>query len=253
MMSEQLDRLGIKATRIPAVDARLLAKQKRRRDNGAPEWRIDPGSVANILSQSKAMISLLGSDASAALILEDDAMLAPDTPLLLDGMDWWPRSTHIIRLEDVPRYTRAVPQWLPNGRTPNGRAIRRMEGRAWGSAAYMIDRRGAQIALAAFADPDLTFDHILFDHRHSRTARRLRPMQVIPAMARQCLESESDQQQWRREAELQGIARRLHRLRRNLRALPYKARVLALRGIGAVQMTHIAYSELSNANLKQNS
>ena len=104
----------------------------------------------------------------------------------------------------------------------------------------MIDRRGAQTALKAFADPGLTVDHTLFDLRYSRTARRLRPMQIVPAMGRQRLENGTDQQQWREKAKPRDPA---ERLRRSVGALPYKTRVLALLALGIVRKTPIPYSE----------
>ena len=244
MISEQLDRLGMEATRIPAVDARLLATQEEweQTTNGnAPFWRINLGAAAGMLGHSKAMIGLLGSDTPAALILEDDAELASDTPALLDGTDWWPTGAHIVRLEggyDTPR-----PVWRPTGTTPTGRALRRLERWCPGSAAYMIDRQGARIALAAFADPNLTVDHTLFDLRYSKTARRLCPMQVAPAMAQQRLENGTDQRQWREKAEQRVRARLLYRLRRTVGAIPYKARVAALTALGMVRKTQIPYSE----------
>ena len=249
-MSAQMERLGIEAVRIPAVDARLLAAQEEweRTTNGNPPfWRINLGSAANMLGHGRAMSELLRSDAPAALILEDDAALAPDTPSLLGSVDWWPSGAHVVRLEaslpSGPRWRKAAPLWRSSGRTPSGRGLHRLERWCPGSAAYLIDRRGAQIALAAFADPDNTVDKLLFDFRYSRAARRLRTVQVLPAMARQREEDRSDQAAWRQAAELQGRERRVHRLRRNLRALPYKARVQALFALGMVRKVRISYSD----------
>lgn len=245
MMSEQLDRLGIAATRIPAVDARSLAAEEewQRDANGNPtSWRINLGSAANMLGHSKAMAELLDSDAPAALILEDDAELAPDTPLLLAETDWWPSEGRIVRLEEG--YSHSRPLWGPTGATPSGRAIQRLERWCGGSAAYMIDRRGAQIALAAFADPDHTVDHTLFDLRYSQTARRLCPVQIVPAMARQRAEYGTDQRQWRERAKLRGRASVWRRLRRSVGVIPYKARVLTLFALGVVRKTRIPYSEI---------
>ena len=244
MMSEQLDRLGIEATRIPAVDARLLAAQERweMETNGNPPfWRISLGAAAGMLGHSKAMIELLGTDAPAALILEDDAELAPDTPALLEGVDWWPARAHVVRLEASNRRSRSL--WRPSGSTPSCRALQRLERWCGGSAAYMIDRRGVRVALKAFADPDHTVDHTLFDLRYSKTARQLRTVQIVPAMARQRAEDGTDQEEWRQKAELQGRKRRMYRLRRNLRSMPYKTRVLALLALGMVRKTPILYKE----------
>ena len=78
-MSEQLDRLGIEAERLPAVDARHL-------DDG--DCHLDKGCVACVLSHRKALARFLDTDHEAALILEDDAELAADAPMLLRSTDW---------------------------------------------------------------------------------------------------------------------------------------------------------------------
>lgn len=246
VMSAQLARLGIEATRIPAVDARLLAAQEEweQTTNGYPPfWRINLGAAAGMLSTSKAMIELLGSDAPAALILEDDAELATDTPTLLDGVDWWPAGVHIVRLESGG--DKARPLRRPSGRTPTGRMLLRLERWNSGAAAYLIDRRGARIALSAFADPHTTTDHTLFDLRYSKTARKFGTVQIVPAMARQRVEDGTDQQQWRdkREMELRGWARQRYRLKRNLGSLPYKTQVMALRAFGQVRDRPVLYRE----------
>ena len=250
-MQEELGRLGIEAERIPAVDARLLAAQEerdRKTWGSPPFWRINLGSAANMLGHSRAMISLLGSNAPAALILEDDAELASDTPALLETVDWWPSGTRIVRLEESnqagAKWSQSAPLWRSSGKTPSGRDLRRLERWCPGSAAYLISREGARIALGAFADPDLTVDHTLFDLRYSRTARRFGTVQVFPAMARQAVDDASDVQNWRSKAELRGFTRRRDRLRRNLRCVPYKVRLLALRAGGKVQKVTVEYRNI---------
>lgn len=247
VMSEQLDRLGIEATRIPAVDARLLAAQEEweSETNGNPPfWRINLGAAAGMLGHSKAMIDLIGSTAPAALILEDDAELAPDTPTLLESVDWWPAGAHIVRLYGgYPNQRRTL--WLPSGETPSGRSLCRLERWNNGAVAYLVNRAGARIALKAFADPDHTVDHTLFDLQYSKTARRLHTVQTVPAAAKHLDYDESDQQRWRErlETEYQGGKRRRYRLRRNIEAIPYKMRVLALRAMGKVRKRLVPYSE----------
>ncbi len=248
-MSAQLDRLGIEAMRIPAVDARLLDAQEEwelTTNGNPPFWRIDLGAAACVLGHSMAMMAFLGSGAPAALILEDDAELASDTPALLHDTDWWPAGARIVRLEEGGAKHRR-PLWGPCGRTPTRRILRRLERWCPNAAAYMIDRRGARMALEAFADPSLPADHILFNLRLSKTARRLRPLQIVPAMARQDDNGLSDLLSWRakRDAKLQGWPRR-HRWRRlaqNTRQIPYKIRVLALRATGKVEKLPVSYSE----------
>ena len=248
-ISRNLDRIGVTAERIPAVDARLLAdREERRIERGdGRSWRISLGSAAGMQGHAKAMRRLLESDAPAALILEDDAELAQDTASLLQSVAWWPDEATVVRLElTYPagrRWLMSAPLWRPSGKTPSGRDLRRLERWAAGSAAYLINREGSVIVLEAFADPDHTVDHTLFDLRVSETARRLHTVQVIPAMARQRQEDESDQDAWRkkRKTATSVSARRRQHLRRNLSSLPYKTRLRFLMLLGLVSKVEIAY------------
>ena len=245
MMSEQLDRLGIEATRIPAVDARLLAAQEEweRTTNGNPPfWRINLGAAAGMLGHSEAMNDLLGSDAPAVLILEDDAELASDTPALLDDVVWWPpRGAYHPSGGQQSPFPPPVAFCQPNAirscDTTTGTMV-------WGIGG-LHDRPAWRAARVGSVRPIPTtrLTIPLFDLRYSTTARRLHPMQIVPGMARQRIESGTDQQQWRERAELHGSAKRWYRLRRNIGAMPYKARLAALAALGMVRKTPIPYSE----------
>ena len=101
-MSAQLDRLGIGAVRIPAVDGRLLAAQEERdrgRNGNPPGRDLSLGETACVWSHRDALRAFLDTGERAALILEDDVELAPDTPSLLESVDWWPPEARVIRLE----------------------------------------------------------------------------------------------------------------------------------------------------------
>lgn len=241
-ISENLGRLGIEATRIPAVDAkRLIAQEEweRTTNNNPPAWKIDLGAVACALSHARAMTRLLDSDAPAALFLEDDVDLAADTPALLENADWWPCDARLIRLEEGGRYPQQL--WPASGRTPSGREVHELA--RWGncSAAYLIDREGARMALPHCLNPLLPVDHILFNLRASRFARELRPFQIVPAMANQEGTEGSDLLEWREDAELTGIPRRLSRLRRNLRVAPYSLRLRYWRMKGSVRKKRVLF------------
>ena len=131
------------------------------------------------------------------------------------------------------------------GSTPSGRDVLRIA--RWGgcAASYLIDREGAQRVLAGIDEPRLPIDHMLFDLRESETARCLRPVQVVPAMARQRFGIEdSDLEFWRREARTApDVPARLRRLRRKLRRIPYGARLRVLLDLGKVREMDVSYRE----------
>ena len=239
-ISARLDALGIEATRIPAVDARDLPELGMALSRG-----LIAAAIGNMRSQAAAMRKLLESDSPAALILEDDAVLAPDTPLLLEAVgNWWPEGSHIVRLECWPSPARALHP--PYGRTPSDRSIRRVSRWVAGTAAYMIDRQGAQWAAEAFEDAIRTasrsrsVDRTLFDLSVSRLARRLRPVQIFPAMAYQD-GSPSDYTESRERA---APAVRRREIMWRLRRLPYNVlRYWPSLIFGKAEKVRIVYSD----------
>lgn len=230
VMASQLDRLDIAAERIPAVDTRDLADTER--TTAGP---FDPGSLACLRSHGLAIRRFLESDASAALILEDDAELAVDAPALLHSLDWWPAGAKAVRLEDGIFDGRRLLR-APAGRTPGGRALCRLEGYIYGSAAYMVSRDGARIAIPALEKPAITTADDLFNLSVSGTARRLRTCQVVPAMAHQ-VDDRSDIAPWREQAG--------RRKRRPVSGLPYRLRLRLLRALGIVRRVNVAYQDSS--------
>ncbi len=239
-MSEQFDRLGITAMRIPAVDARLLAAQEpqdtpvsiRRRKWG---YVPDLGSVACNRSHAKALRAFLDTDASAALILEDDVILASDTPALLESVDWWPACASVIRLEAGHAMEARVPLWDVCAETPSGRGVHRFERWHSGAAAYLVNRATAEWMLPYLDDPsNPVTDSMWFNHRYCPLARELKALQIVPGMARQieALES-SDLEGWRRGIGPDWLS--------EIRARLYNGRVLALRALGKVHKQRVPY------------
>ena len=238
-MSAQLERLGISAERIPAVDARLLAAQEEweQRTNGnPPEWHVDDlGAVACALSHCKAWGALLASRHPAALVLEDDAELASDLPALLESLDWWPAGARLVRLETGRGKSRLLgPE---RGRTPAGRSLRALAHRNAGAGGYLIRRDAVAEVLAACRRAEMPVDRVLFDLRRSKTARRLRPIQVVPAMVRRRQEAFAPDTGLRRR-----VRRRKGSLQRALAGLPHSFAVAASRLAGRVKRRKLRYS-----------
>ena len=172
-ISSNLSALGIVSERIRATDADQVM--------GAIPDDLSLSQAACRESHFAALDAFLQTDAPAALILEDDAELAPRVCDLPISADWWPGASRVVKLGGCDK-----PALLgrPVGRTPCGSEIRHI---AWASAvacAYMIDCEGAEIAIDEAPRVGMTVDSFLFDVIGSPAARRLKPAHVVPAMVR---------------------------------------------------------------------
>ena len=243
-MAEQFERLDIEATRIPAIDARLLsvpAAIRNRRKWGSQTG--DPGSIACNRSHATALRAFLDTDAPAALILEDDVELAADSPSVLGSVAWWPPGARVIRLEAEYFMTPVlVPLWGPCAETPSGRTVHYFERWHPGAAAYLVNRAMARWMLPHLDDPaNPGTDCMWFNHRYCPLARELKALQIVPGMARQIEPLEqSDLEPYRPQNIL---SRERRGLGAETGALPYRARLLALRALGTVRPQHVRSSE----------
>ena len=178
-MSAQSERLGLKATRIAAID-----KHKLRIDDPALD-RLKAGHVACLHSHCKAMETFLDTDAPAALIMEDDVEIGPEVPKLITNLSWWPPEYGLVKLQSPIKPETLI--WLdkPVGSTPTGRLLRPIRYSALGAYGYLIDRETAW-GLKALrpADRHMPIDHVLFDLKNSWLARRSRPLQMTPGAIR---------------------------------------------------------------------
>ena len=176
-LERQLDRLGIKAERIEAVTPTDLSPAQRARhcDTGKLHWVTEP-ELSCSLSHHIALRTFLASEAEHALVLEDDVVLAPGLPALLASPM---PSCDVLRLE-----TFASPQYLrskPFARIAQGELFA-MHGWCWGTAAYVISRRGAEILLADTEALSAPYDRVIFN-RYRAPGARLRSWQLVPALA----------------------------------------------------------------------
>ena len=176
-MSAQLDRLGIEATRIPAIDKESLAGDSALLTMGA-------GHVACARSHYRAMQALVDCGASAALILEDDVEVGEEVPALIASLKWWPGEYGLVKLESAIAPDRRL--WLgPTvGATPSGRALRPIMHNHLGAYGYLIDYDAALEVLEIAPATPMPIDHLLFNLGNSHLAHSLAPLQMTPGAIR---------------------------------------------------------------------
>ena len=173
LIRENLDRIGLNATRIVAIDGLSLP--------GDPSTRLlGAGTVACALSHYKAMAAFLKCAAPAALILEDDADVGTSVPSIIQSLDWWPQGHGLVQLISEKRARNRT--WLGHtvGFTPDGRTLhpiiyKRMDGHG-----YLINRDTAEQVLVVAPDVPMPIDHLLFHVVNSQIAQRAQPLQVVP-------------------------------------------------------------------------
>jgi len=158
-MASQLEALQMPFTRVAAVDGRTIAAddrvdtQRYRRRHGR---EVRPAEVGCYLSHLAAMQAFLATDASHALILEDDATLLPALPDVLaratsrEAVSTW----DVLKLESRRRgFKLALLQLTVD------HALCVNLYRSTGAAAYVVSRRAAQVYLDKLLPMAQPFDH----------------------------------------------------------------------------------------------
>ncbi len=176
-MAAQMDRLGLEAARIPAVDKDGLA--------GDPALaRMGAGHVACTRSHYKAMQALVDSGAPAALILEDDVEVGEEVPALISSLTWWPGGHGLVKLESTIAPDTRI--WLGPavGTTPSGRALKPIMHNHLGAYGYLIDYDAALDVLVIAPATPIPIDHLLFNLGNSHLAHKLSPLQMTPGVVR---------------------------------------------------------------------
>jgi glycosyl transferase family 25 len=156
----QLDALGLPWQRLAAVDARaftpeqwaLLDEGEYRRKHGmAPVG----GELGCYLSHVEVMRRFVAGDAAFALVLEDDVLLQPALPAVLQGLMRNPARWDMVKLSGVHSGTP-----VPVLAVAPGHSLCVMLSRCTGSSAYLLNRRAAQAYLAGLLPMSLPYDHV---------------------------------------------------------------------------------------------
>jgi glycosyl transferase family 25 len=159
-ISAQLQRLGLPWERLQAVDARALTPAQQAQLDGVGYRRRHgmepiPGELGCYLSHVEAMRRFLASEASFALILEDDVLLRDSLPAVLRGLTDHADRWDMVKLSAVHSGT---PQ--PYLEVAEGHQLAVMLTKCTGSSAYVLNRHAAQAYLAGLLPMQLPFDHV---------------------------------------------------------------------------------------------
>lgn len=159
--AQQLAPTGLHWTRLSAVYGRDLppAEQQRLLDHAAYRRKHGmepaPGELGCYLSHLAVLRAFLASDHRFALVLEDDVLLTPALPPVLQGLLRHPGRWDMVKLSAVHSGT---PQ--PVQQVAPGHQLAVMLSRCTGSSAYLVNRRAAEVYVERLLPMNLPYDHV---------------------------------------------------------------------------------------------
>ena len=146
--------------RVAAVDGKMLtgpeANDLSRPPSPETLSRYNRGCV---LSHRQAMQEFLAGGESHGCVLEDDVFISPDFFHLVKKTDWIPKGCHLVKLETTRQEVTIARRGIACG----DRHLFRLRSLHFGTAAYIISRRGAERLLEMTQRPDRSIDRILFE------------------------------------------------------------------------------------------
>jgi glycosyl transferase family 25 len=159
-ISQQMQRLALPFTRLPAVDARDLQSNQRaaldepayRRKHGMTPLL---GELGCYLSHVQAMQQFLASPAQFALVLEDDVLVHDSLPAVLQGLIRHADRWDMVKLSAVHSGTP-----VPVLQVAPGHALAVMLSRCTGASAYLVNRLAAQTYADGLLPMSLPYDHV---------------------------------------------------------------------------------------------
>lgn len=181
-MQARFAALGIAHVRIKALTPADVSEQQRERycNPRAYRWQSE-GELACSLSHVAALKVFLGTDDPFAAIFEDDAILSPSLPGLLEAFERQPPALDVLRLETDNSRMRLAPE--PAGSLGEF-SLQRLYDAGGGAAAYIVSRRAAERIIAGEEILANLTDQALFNPR-APLSRDLTVRQLVPALAMQ--------------------------------------------------------------------
>ncbi len=185
-----LDRFGLGWRRVEAID-RLAAPgaDLAAAFGTAPlsaSYPATAGDMACSLTHRRLWEEIAGGRAEAAVVLEDDARLAPDFPAFAADDVARLMAGHgmgVLKLEfwPGPQASRRFPLGADLGEGPAGARLYRLRSGFLGTCGYVLTARGAGALLAGFPALAVPVDHFLFGRSAGLGFDLLRPGFVNPA------------------------------------------------------------------------
>lgn len=185
-VAAQLDAQGIAWQRVAGIDAYAVsaAELDALAAKSGPIPRMPDTARACAAGHLQIIQAFLASDATHALILEDDAVIATDLGQALPDIleTFGAGILNISRQNPSGSVKRVVVGH--KGQSCAGYAFHALKGIHYTGGGYVVDRTAAELIVAQHAKPNMPIDHILFNPNVSDLFGRVKITQLFPAMVR---------------------------------------------------------------------
>ena len=185
-IGKRLDELGVDWKRLEAVDGSLSSDPQLEISKTHGEiGSVSNGARACSASHSKFWEKLVLSKSKFGIILEDDVELSDDFKDLVCSKSWIPKNSYLIKLEKAAPHKTSKLLLGPelSNALNNTRHVRKMYSRHCGTAAYLLSREGAEIAIRWKKPFTVPIDHLLFNETVSKLCTSLNSMILVPPIA----------------------------------------------------------------------
>ncbi|WP_413873798.1 glycosyltransferase family 25 protein [Albidovulum sp.] len=185
-----LDGFGLGWSRVEAIDRLAVPDGGLRAAFGSGPWSAaypaTAGDMACSLTHRRLWEVIAGGRAEAAVVLEDDARLAPGFPAFATEDVARLMAEHgmgVLKLEfwPGPQASRRFPLGAALGAGPAGATLYRLRSGFLGTCGYVLTAAGAGALLARFPALTVPVDHVLFGRSAGMGFDLLAPGFVNPA------------------------------------------------------------------------
>ena len=185
-IEKNLKSVGIKFERFDATDALRETEDilNTNLELNGPLGLISKGDKACFQSHSKLWNIIALTETKPVLILEDDVQINNGALDVLKNIDWIPSDMNIIKCERFgnSRHKILVSPSLKKFGVFN---LYYLWSKHSGTGAYIISPKGAKILCNQKKKVNVSVDHYLFNPNNSNVFKKLKPLQLLPAICEQ--------------------------------------------------------------------
>jgi glycosyl transferase, family 25 len=182
----RLQELGIEWNRLDAIDGSNCPEIDLKISKKYGEiGEISDGARACSASHYNFWKELISSKSQFGIVLEDDVELSDDFKDLVCSLSWIPDNSYLIKLEKATANKSSKLLLGPelSSACGNTRQVRKMYSRHCGTAAYLLSRDGAKIAVNWPKPFSVPIDHLLFNETVSKLCTALKSMILVPPIS----------------------------------------------------------------------